>query len=414
MAYNRNLVTGTRSTRDSAKKQQYRQTKFDSAPRIEFRNLLDGQYRFRFWPEDAKNPHGYLDNRVHRVPQGWIRDGVDPRFVKMQCPRSSNWDPAVIDPTTGEERYNERCACCELDEWVFNTPYDTDFPDGTYVIDALDEGLQDIIAKIDFRANSWDSGLFLPCTITAVVHTKEKSEDGFETVTYRPGGTEDLLSAVLKIWHPDFSERLDENGVPHPKNGVPEQLIRYLEQCPDANDLQFGRWFTLTKTNGGSGANGYTLMPDPYPSPFPKEKVEYNKIYDFNKWGDKTRKKPSIRLPYHQQIAILSQADWAHSLRAMDVPITDADVDILDSGQSLVPDSGMSNPNSVTPETGYPVSAPPSPPSSAYTPYATPTQNPSVGMAYPTATPQQNPFGQSGGTIGSPFSGGTQFGGFPQ
>ena len=127
MGYNRSLVTGTRSTRDSLKKQQYRQTKFDSAPRIELRHLADGAYRIRFWPEDPKNPHGYLDNRVHKVPQGMLVEGVDPRFVKMQCPRSSNWDPSVFDPQTGEERYTERCACVasSLSAQLFSHPLPT-------------------------------------------------------------------------------------------------------------------------------------------------------------------------------------------------------------------------------------------------------------------------------------------------
>lgn len=400
MTYNMNLVNQTRSAKDSAKKQEYRRGKFENLAKIKLRDLTNGTFPLRLWPcHPDDNPHGFLDYREHNVPQKYPVAGRDPDIVRMQCPRSSNWDP--IPGPDGE--FAVRCACCELDDWVFETPSDPNDPDSPVLIDILPEGITEIIGKMDYRG-SMMSGIFIPGTLRAKVdtHTKETGRNGkvYDNYTYKPGGTEDFLSVLLCLNFPDFSEKFDENGLPLPaRNGFSEQFFNFLKQCPDASDLQFGRWINITKINDGKGAGGYSLLPDSYPSVFPADKMEYKKLYSFPKWGDKTRKKASIRLPYEQQIAILANTEWAEDFRKYNIPMTDADVDQLGRGLPLIPNTSMVLPGQVPfPLTGNP--SVPAGPTMGYAP--TPYAQPGATTQAPYQPPA--PAGYTGSPTTSPFN----------
>lgn len=333
-SFNRALVAQTRKTKDSAKKAAYR-NKSDSLPRLKTRDLTNGQYRIRLWPAHEKNPHGYLDYRVHSIPQDYPNiEGIDPGLVTVQCPRSSNWDPIPLPGT--DDEYQNRCICCELDQVAFDED-----EHGNVLMDILPEGLQSVIQCMDYQGN-WQSGIYLPISVCARIHTSTQETSAFGKVytkhTYMPGGPTDIMGAQLQLRHPDFRMRQNEQTglMERVRNGLPEMLFDLLELIPDIGDMTLGRWITLTKVNDGKGAGGYSLVADPHTSPFDASFVDYKKIYAFPKWGDKTQKKASIRLPLAQQEAIVVNSRWAQDWRAEGLPLTDADAEALERGEELV------------------------------------------------------------------------------
>jgi hypothetical protein len=340
--FNPHIMQNTRANKDNEVRRRARQSGFgNNLPRVRLADLSNGQYRMRLWPEDGKkNPHGFLDFRQHDVPQEFLIDGVDPKIIKMQCPRSSNWDPMPQSyDEDGNPQYQCRCLPCELVDQVFS-PLDPDDEDSISVYESLEGlgGLQEIIAKMDWK-QSFFSTIAIPVTLQMRVlsRIKEQAKNGkeYENVTYAPGGPQDLMGALLQFRQPDQSTKIDEQtgAEVRLRNGFPEVFFDWLAQIPDASDPITGRWFTLTKSGDGKGQGGYQIQPDMNPTTFDvNTHVDYKKIYGFMDWGTGGKKTPTSRLTFDQQLSYIDNSAWALALKQAGVPITDEEVEAFMDG----------------------------------------------------------------------------------
>ncbi len=308
MGFNRAVVKQRRALKDQQARAQARANRGARMPFIQPKELIDGAFRIRLWPTHEKNPHGFLYYASHAYLHGY----GSPDKTIAQCPRSNNWDPLpYMEDEHGDPIYKERCLACEIREWVYEPELDTA---GNIVTpplyDQFPESLQsvcDTLIGTGFMAPA----NFYPATIKAKIHAREKRESAagkvYEVVTYEPD-PETEMYIILKLEDGKIYER---------------QLMDLIAQCEDLNDPITGRWLTLTKANGGKGPGGYNWSYDPHPSQF--DNYDYSQVADFRKWGAGNRSKPSRRIPFVEQIALVETTDWGKDLQKFGVPIRDED-----------------------------------------------------------------------------------------
>lgn len=367
MPFNPHIARASRARKDSAARAHAQKNRFKRAPFLQLRDLLDGSYPFRFLPADNdKNPHGYLDYRVHVVPTRYLVDGQDPGNVKMLCPRSSNWDPLPQNFGAFELdlEYRERCLCCEIDQWLSNSEAIEQVKlaahEGKYATDedyyaaleavsdtapfhSLPNHLKEVVSALHWEFSEWDSNCFFPVLIKAAVRNEVKkvSASGKEYVDKDYGPAVEPMLALLKI--------------PHDRT-VCKTLINYIQQKPDLGDIQTGHWFTLTKSNGGKGSGGYVVMLDPNPTSIDPKLVDYKMFSAFPKWGEPSQKKQGIRLGFPAQLAVIENAEWANELRQY-VPFTDEEaatfVPLGETDARMIHKSAMTSPGTQTPITDF-------------------------------------------------------------
>lgn len=313
MSYNPAAVRAALARKSSAAREYYRANSFKNAPFVQLAELDNGSYRGRFWPSDPKkNPNGFLDYRLHAIPQGYLIDGVDPRNALVQCPRSNNYDPFPIETDTyGYPVYKERCACCEIDDYVSTPLYDDageEIP-GTELFHQLPEHLKQVLSAMNWRS-AGGSAVFFPCSIMMSVQsrTKRTLDSGKEV--------EDV------VYQPDASNRLDVLLKFRPEAQLLEKIYTLLEQDPFCSDLSQGRWWTLTKKNDGKGSGGYDIMMDLNQSQAGFE-ADYGLHSDLTKWGSGGKKSPNRRMGHAGQLSIIENADWANEMFANGVPLND-------------------------------------------------------------------------------------------
>lgn len=312
MAYNATLIACQRQRKDNAARNAFR-SKYTNTPFLEPSDLLDGEYQIRLWPEHpTKIPTGFLRYRSHRLE---MRSDNDTRNI--QCPRSTNWDPLPIrwededgndvspnqvDPESHWPVFKERCWACEVTDLIAREGKAEDFSEG--------------VSKRVLPALYGDDHYFFPATIKAEVatRTKRKGSDGkeYEDVDYRPSSQ--MLKVVLKL----------RPGT------VLDFLWTCMEQVPDLNNLQTGRWITLRKINGGRGVGGYQPMLAPYPSAagFDLADGDYSNFWT---WGTGGQKGPSKRASYSEIEALAGNPAknlppvlwWAEEVRSHGIPLTD-------------------------------------------------------------------------------------------
>lgn len=337
MAFNPHILRTTRKKKDSAARKVHRKNQFNNAPFVSLSDLSNGSFRGRLWPSSEKNPHGYLDYRGHDIPTKYLTEGVDPGIHKVQCPRSTNWDPIPMgEDEDGQPIFKNRCLCCEINAWVdepeYEMVYDNNPESETYgqevempveeseMIYDLPEHIQEIIGTMHYES-SFSSSIFIPVSLMAYEESrvKEVGNNGKEytNITYAPHPTQ-RLDCILKFKH---------------SSKAWEQLRRAIEQDVTCNDLVTGRWFTITKQNDGKGQGGYDIAMDLTPSPAgfePDWKIHTN----FTTWGTGGKNRPSKRLSFEAQLSIVENAEWAPEFRNLGIPFTDAQAAQMMADQS--------------------------------------------------------------------------------
>lgn len=332
MAYNLQVIQMMRGRKDQTARQAFRNKNFTNTPFVQPADLMDGDYLIRLWPEDPKKlPLGYLYYKVHT-----LECETENAVKKIQCPRSSNWDPFPeyfvdsngIQVPAGFENleehspvYKVRCWPCEITDYI--------------AAEGLAESFSDSIVKRVlpnlYNSAGWQDHYFFPCTIQMEigVRTKRTLDNGkqVEDIEYRPSPGKNM-HVILKL-REDASLR-----------GV---IFEMMGQCPDLNNLTTGRWLTLRKQGGGKGPSGYQVYLGPYPSAagFELKDTDYQ---NFQGWGAGSPRKPTQRFTYEEVEAIAGFRGnphtnpptppglwWGDEVRAAGVPLTDAEAELLDA-----------------------------------------------------------------------------------